>query len=231
MSQIYVPTTSVEDWKRLLAKPDLHWKAGYSAMTLARAWEAAPLGRFPPEVDNILQTSGRNGWNALKLLAAIPEFQVPLPGGQRPSQTDLLALARSPDGLVVVAVEGKVDEALGPTVGEKKAEKSSADRLKYLLKTLGLDDCPDAVRYQLLHRAASALIVAQDFAAESAVMLVHSFSPSGKWFEDFGAFGTLCGQKAERGQLLSLGKRNGTPLYIGWCVGDQRFREGVPAAV
>jgi hypothetical protein len=31
--------------------------------------------------------------------------------------------------------------------------------------------------------------------------------------------------------LLALGERSGTPLYIGWCVGDQQFRisaEGTP---
>lgn len=231
MSQIFVPTTSVEDWKRLLAKPDLHWKVGYSAMTLARAWEAAPPHRLPPEVDAILQTSDRQGWNALRLLAAIPEYQVPLPGGQRPSQTDLLALARSPDGLVVIAVEGKVDESLGPTVGEKRAEESAGvkERLQFLLDMLGLVECPDAARYQLLHRTASALIVAQEFAAETAVMLVQSFSPGGKWFDDFKAFGALFGKEAKKGQLLSLGKRHGVPLYIGWCVGDQQYRTEILA--
>jgi hypothetical protein len=231
MSQIFVPTTSVDDWKRLLAKPNLHWKVGYSAMTLARAWEAAPAHRFPPEVDTILQTSDRHGWNALRLLAAIPEYQVPLPGGQRPSQTDLLALARSSDGLVVIAVEGKVDESLGPTVGEKRADASPGveERLRFLLDTLGLSECPDGARYQLLHRTASALIVAQEFAAETAVMLVHSFSPNGKWFDDFKAFGGLFGQEAKKGQLLSLGKRHGMPLYIGWCVGDQQHRAEIAA--
>ncbi len=234
MTQILVPTDSAEDWKRLLAKPDLHWKVGYSAMTLARAWEAARARGFPPEVDAILRTSGLPGWVALRLLLAIPEYQVPLPGGQRPSQTDLMALARSADGLVAIAVEGKVDESLGPTVGEKRAERSAGvdERLRYLLDTLELPDCPDETRYQLLHRTASALLVARDFAAESAVMLVHSFSPSGKWFEDFAAFVKLFGQEAEAGRLVFLGKRGGVPLYVGWCVGDQQFRaELAPGAV
>lgn len=228
MSRIFVPTTSAEDWKRLLAKPDLHWKAGYSAMTLARAWEAAPPHRLPPEVDAILQTSDREGWGALRLLAAIPEYQVPLPGGERPSQTDLLALTRSPDGLVVIAVEGKVDESLGPTVGEKRAEKRPGvdERLRYLLDTLELGSCSDEVRYQLLHRTVSALLVARDFAAESAVMLIHSFSPTGKWFEDLQTFGTMCGRQIERSRLVFLGKRSGIPLYIGWCAGNQHFRSG-----
>lgn len=231
LGRIFVPTTSVEDWKRLLAKPDLHWKVGYSAMTLARAWESAPPNRLPPEVDALLETSGREGWDALRLLAAIPEYQVPLPGGERPSQTDLLALTRSPDGLVVIAVEGKVDESLGPTVGEKRAEKSAGvhERLRYLLDTLELDSCTDEVRYQLLHRTVSALLIARDFAAESAVMLVHSFSLTGKWFDDFAVFGSLCGQQVERSRLAFLGERSGIRLYVGWCTGDQRFRSDAVA--
>lgn len=164
------------------------------------------------------------------MLLAIPEYQVPLPGGQRPSQTDLLAIARSANGLVVIAVEGKVDESLGPTVGQKRSEESSGvdERLKFLLATLELSECPDGVRYQLLHRTASAILVAREFAAESAVMLVQSFSPTAKWFDDFEAFASLFGLKAEPGRLLSLGVRSGVPLYIGWCVGDQQFRSEIP---
>lgn len=39
MSHIYIPTTSPEDWRRLLAEPDKHWKRGYSARALACCWE------------------------------------------------------------------------------------------------------------------------------------------------------------------------------------------------
>jgi hypothetical protein len=35
---------------------------------------------------------------------------VELPGGERPSQTDILALCSNDDGLVAIAVEAKVDE-------------------------------------------------------------------------------------------------------------------------
>jgi len=233
MSQIYVPTKSIEDWKPLLAQPDRHWQPGFSAMTLARAWEASPAGRFPTEVEAILKSSGRAGWDNLKLLAAIPEYKVPLRGGSRASQTDLLALARGPDGLIVVAVEGKVDEPLGPTYGQRSGEAQTepSERLDFLIKKLELSQCPDDVRYQLLHRTASALIVAEDFAAESAVMLIHSFSPTHKWLDDFKKFGNAMGQQVDKGQLVSLGKRSGTPLYIGWCVGDQRFRTDPAAGI
>ena len=45
---------------------------------------------------------------------------MPLPGGRRESQTDVFVLARRARGLVAIAVEGKVDEAFGPTVAERQ---------------------------------------------------------------------------------------------------------------
>jgi hypothetical protein len=224
---MFIPTQSYEDWQRLLAKPDLHWKAGYSAMTLARAWEAAAPQGFLPEVSAILQTATANELHDLSLLLALPEFQVPLPGGERPSQTDLLALARGSEGLVVVAVEGKVDETFGPTVGQKRAESSVGvdERLRYLFGCLELTNhVADAVRYQLLHRTASAVLIAEQFFASAAVVLVHSFSPSNKWFEDFLAFSALFEVKPNVGELVAIGKPRGIPLFVGWCRGDQQFR-------
>lgn len=196
-------------------------------MTLANAWEAAAKTGLPPEVNEALISAGRSDWGKLRLLLAIPEFQVSLPGGSRPSQTDLVAFARSESGLVVIAVEGKVDEEFGPTVGQKRAENTSGvdERLLYLETSLGLEArCPDGIRYQLLHRTVSALRIAQDFAAESAVMLVQSFSPSGKWHSDFRAFAKLFNAAPGKGSAVSIGTYGGIKLYIGWCVGDQRFR-------
>lgn len=224
MCPIFVPTRSAADWKQLLAQPELHWKAGFSAMTLARAWEDRSHDGLPPEVAQILR--GLLGADSPRLLVAIPEYQVALPGGARASQTDLVVLARAVEGLLAIAIEGKVDESLGPTVGEKRAEKSAGvhTRLAYLLEELQLAKCPDEIRYQLLHRTVSALQIARDFDAACAVMLIHSFSPTKKWYADFAAFAALSGVEASEGQLLALGERRGMPLYIGWCVGDQKYR-------
>jgi len=67
---ILVPTQSLEDWRRLLAKPDLHWKAGYSALTLARAWEAA--AGFPVELGDLFEAS--EDFRGLEPLLIIPEY-------------------------------------------------------------------------------------------------------------------------------------------------------------
>jgi hypothetical protein len=225
--RILVPTASYHDWQRLLAQPDQHWKAGYSAMTLARSWEAAGSRGFPPEVEAALDMVDAPELKGLELLLAIPEFQVPLPGGERASQTDVLALAHGPEGLVAIAVEGKVDEPFGPTVGEKYAEQSAGvnERVRFILQRLGLPSAlPIAIRYQLLHRTVSALLIAEQFYACAAVMLVHSFSPSHKWFADFVAFATLFAVRPVVGELSAIGTFSGTRLYIGWCQGDQQFR-------
>jgi len=228
MRRIVVPTQSAEDWKRLLAKPELHWKAGYSAMTLAQSWETAHPS-VPSEIAAALDSAGDPVLRELELLLAIPEYQVDLPGGRRPSQTDVLALMRGSAGLVAVAVEGKVDEAFGPTVGEKRADDSVGvdERLAWLIDYLGIESVPDTVRYQLLHRTASAMLVAQQFDAAAAVMLVHSFSPTNRWFDDFAEFAQLFGVRAELGHVSQIGVIDGRPLFMGWSKGDQRFRERV----
>jgi len=94
----------------------------------------------PPEVLAALESATDPLFQDLKLLLVIPEYQVDLPGGQRPSQTDVFVLMRGSRGLVAIAVEGKVDEAFGPTVGEKRAEASAGviRRLAWLSNRLGL---------------------------------------------------------------------------------------------
>jgi len=199
-------------------------------MTLARSWEAA--SGFPPEVDAILRSSRQSKLEGLEPLLIVPEYQIPLPGGSRPSQTDVFVLAHTANGLVTVAVEGKVDEAFGPTVSERRADDSEGVevRLKFLLQCLGLSEIPGSIRYQLLHRTASAVIAAQQFFAPTAVMLIHSFSPTDRWYEDFAAFAALFNRSPKIGELVDVGSCGSVKLHIGWCKGDQKFREEVSLA-
>lgn len=217
--QIYIPTNGPEGWKSLLAKPDLHWKAGHSAMALARCWEEYKARGGPPEINRIL--------HSLPFLLAIPEFKVDLPpAGGRPSQTDLFALACESEGLVAISIEGKVDEPFGPTLDERRADPSPGvqERIAFLLKTLKLPpEIPGTIRYQLLHRTVAAILAARDFQAYRAVMLVHSFSRTGKWFDDFKAFAGLFGMAAEPETLLPIDTFDGVELEIGWCRGEERF--------
>jgi hypothetical protein len=216
--QIVVPTTKPEDWKRLLAKQS-HWKPGYSAMTLARCWEAAKRRGMPPEVQQILP--------GVTALIGTPELQVDLPpAGGRPSQTDFFLLGREANELVAITVEGKVEESFGPTLEERRQDRSPGVkiRIEFLLKTLGLPpDVPGTIRYQLLHRTVSAVLCARKFAARRAVMLVHSFSPAGTWYEDFAAFAQLMRAVPMKGSALPVGSRDGVDLRLAWCTGARRF--------
>src|SRR5260221_13610095 len=57
MNKIYLPTVGPQDWQKLLADPEKQWRTGYSARTIAYAWEAAK-GHFPPEVERIFPEAG-----------------------------------------------------------------------------------------------------------------------------------------------------------------------------
>lgn len=232
MKKILVPTTSADDWKQFLAEPEKQWREGYSAMSLALSWEqAAPA--MPKEITRCLDGPGDNRLHSPSLLFAIPEYKVHLPGGRRPSQTDLLVLCRNDNGLVCMAVEGKVDEPFGPTLEEKLKNPSEGvlERLEYLLDTLGLEALArlepkelarkhGGIRYQLLHRAVSALLTAEEFHACTAVMMVHSFSKTDKWLSDYQDFACLFGKAAEIGTPIRAGIFGGVALYLAWAKGE-----------
>lgn len=217
--KIYIPTSSPEQWAQFLSEPVKHWRHGYSARTLAYSWQEAD--GFPSEVAAVLVPQ----FPSIELLLALPEHQVPLPGGSRPSQNDIWILARSENNLVSIAVEGKVSEPFGPSVQEWQTSPSSgkSERLMYLLNMLGLSSVPGTIRYQLLHRTVSAIIEAQRFNAAHAVMLVHSFSQSREWFEDYAAFVSLMGVSASENDMVSVGTHRGVSLHLAWVRGDARF--------
>ena len=195
-------------------------------MSAAASWEASS-DRFPSELSASLGASGDPDLANLELLLAVPEWRITLPGGPTASQTDVLALARNARGLVAVAVEAKVDEKFGPTPGEKRATPSTGQtaRLKHLHEVLVLDEAlPDPIRYQLLHRTGSAILAAREFHAHVAVMLVQSFSPVGRWREDFDMFCRALGGEPKSDSVAEIQPHQAPRLFVGWCTGDQRFR-------
>ena len=221
-TNIFVPSNKAEDWQSLLADPEKHWVSGYSARTLAHSWQESQ--GFPAEVARVLTQHPK--FQRIELLLAFPEWKVALPGGSRSSQNDVWALAKCDDGLVSIAVEGKVDESFDRILSEWKAEASKGKevRLNALTETLGLKaPIPDTVRYQLLHRTASAILEARRFCANHAVMLVHSFSPTNRWFDDFSAFASLFDLKPEIGQLVTTKLQDGMSLSLAWVHGDKKF--------
>ena len=224
MKRIVVPTRTGSDWQALLAKPKLHWKKGASAMTAAACWEAS-AGALPPEIKATLNSSKDAHLTDLELLLARPEWEVPLEGGETASSTDVLAICRNSHGLCIVAVEAKVHEDFGPLVGQKRAETSTgqSERLAFLEDLLHVERLEDSLRYQLVHRTASALLTGKDFHAHSAVMMVQAWDTPPARRKDFDAFCLAVRAKQLTPQVYRLPDFQRPMLFIAWCDGDRKF--------
>lgn len=214
VSHFHLPVRKPEDIIPYLAKGKDHWRQGYSACELAMSWFSA--GGFPDPVRAVLETS--EDFRDAAFVDAFFEREVDLRTPGRPSQTDLMVLATVPASLTVIAVEGKVDEAFGPLVGEWRGSPGKEARLQALCETLGLDvTAVDGLRYQLFHRTASAIYEAQRYSCAMSLMLVHSFSARDAWFDDFVAFAEALGLPI-RGPNSIAGpiSLQGTQLSLGW---------------
>jgi len=197
---------------------------GYSARTLAYCWESSD--EFPSEVKYIFAQSNIKAFENMEILLAFPEYKVDLPGGGRPSQNDLFVLAKDDEGkLVTIAVEGKVSETFGQTLAEWNPieTKGKTIRFEFLQNLLSLKEIPLSIRYQLLHRSASAILEAQKFNAKNAIMLVHSFSEELIWLDDFQAFVNLFEIHAEPDKLYFIKEINGIRFHVAWVKGDTKF--------
>jgi hypothetical protein len=217
-------TSGPDDWQKLLADPIKHWRSGYSARTLAYCWESAD--GFPPEVSVALKQTTEPLLANLDPFLAVPEFKVPLPGGSRASQNDVFVLARSSAGPICIMVEGKVNESFGPTLDEWRADASPGKekRLGFLLRTLGISALPNGkIRYQLLHRAASAIITGEQYHAMAAIVLVHLFSEQRTGWHDYEKFIGLFGVQAVIDAVQRLTNSPCIPLFGAWVAGDCTF--------
>jgi hypothetical protein len=219
VKRIYFQSGGVTEWQKRLAQPDLHWKPGFSAMTLAQSWESAD--GLPPEIASLF------GGTEAELLIALPEYKVPLPGSSRgDSQNDIFALIAAKGQTFATMIEGKVDESFDKPLSEwlVNASAGKLERLGFLCDILELKQpLPRAIYYQLLHRAAAAVLESRRFKTDAACMIIHSFSPARKWFDAFEAFASLFGVTAERDKLIEV-RSTASPLFIAWATGDQRFR-------
>jgi hypothetical protein len=220
-NRIFIPAKQPEDWRPLLTEPDKHWQDGHPAKLLAFSWHFNE--GFPAEIGHIFANSDFAIFREAELLLAIPKHKVPLPGGGTPSQNDLFVLAKGVGQLIAIAVEGKVAGPFGPLVVDvfRTPSDDKNSRLAFLCKTLGLKpDRIQPIRYQLLHRLASAVIEAEKFNARNALMLVHSFSPTDEGFIDFQKFADLYNAKTEPDKIVSVGRVNNIDLYLGWVKGE-----------
>jgi len=237
-SKIYIPckggriSTRQRDWREIKKRytrskckcdwlkvvPKSHWKPEKSACKIASAWEASNPN-LPHEISDLFEAP-------VKLLVATPEHSTPLKGRGGSSRTDVFAIVRKNGEKCAMVVEGKVDEPFGNQCAKEwlkggESPENRIKRLRHILCHLGLSyqevkDMP----YQLLHRAACAVIEAKRFGVHRAAMVVHSFSCQQNGFGDFKNL--LCKMKVkspEAGKLHEVTERNipfGVSLSLGW---------------
>jgi Domain of unknown function (DUF6946) len=220
MSQkkILIPTENAESWKPFLAEPEKQWKDGYSAKSVAVSWEKNR--DIPIEIKEAMNKS--EILKDAELLLAIPEYKVSLPGGNRDSQNDVLAIMRHDYGLIVAAVEAKFRESFGnDTVNEwlKNASDGKKERLSFILNIISfpqIDYCN--LRYQLFHRLASAVIMAKKFYASQAIMIIQSFEEDDKknHYGDFTAFVEAYGKTVVKKEPIELAQVDGLTISTMW---------------
>jgi hypothetical protein len=137
-----------------------------------------------------------------------------------------------------LAVEAKSGEPLDKPVTEwladAKPTSRKPQRLAALKGLLGITDQEvGTIRYQLLHRAASALLEAGRFRAPTAVLLIQSFdrqADEGSW-QDFKAFAELLGGQPSESALTCASVRTAVPLYLGWVSSQAAGETKLAAAV
>ena len=183
--------STLEAWYRHAPpkKKDKHWKDEHSAKESARSWLcAAPA--LPDEIDATLSSHRdvgtlRDDWRAE------PEARVPIDcfGGEPPN-VDVLLVGSDRNGPVVVAVEAKVHETFGRTVGgtlddarsrlDRNPRSRGVARIERLLAALFGTTTADLdvleLRYQLLTVTAAAMVAAKQESELRAVVLVHEFA-------------------------------------------------------
>lgn len=195
-----------------------HFRDGRSAKLIAESWFSAG-DNLPEIVRWTLDQVPR--LREAELVDSFLERCIELGDGLRPSQADVLAILGLAGELAIMAVEGKVDESFGQLVSEwlNNASTQKHRRLARLTNTLGIDVAESAaLRYQLLHRTASAIYEAHRYRAKVAVMMVHSFDPADVGLSDFKRFSNAMGlPEADATRLVGPVIREGVDLYLGWA--------------
>lgn len=206
---------TAEEVRPYLADPLLHWRPKYSAFELASAWMNA--NGIPTLVRSLLDTSPV--FRGAELVEGFFEREVDLGTPGRRSQTDLLALLRLAGGdHAVMAVEGKAEEAFGELVSNWNDSDGKEKRLQHLCELLDIDRFrADRLRYQLIHRAASAVLEARRYGASHAILLVHSFSSEDSSLRDFQVFVDVLGVTGASIGAFTDGKRlEDVELRLAW---------------
>lgn len=194
-----------------------HWKDGRSAKLLIDQWWTA--NDLPSSIRLLLNQAPT--WRDATLIDAFAERCTNLEDG-RPShsQSDMLAVLGLDSGLGILSIEAKVDEGFDKLVDEWRGDGSAGKqvRLGKLCRLFGVNESEvGALRYQLFHRSASAVIEAKRYRAKDAVMIVQSWSSKLDGFADFSAFLEAIGLAPTRvGELSEPMVVDNVALRFGW---------------
>jgi hypothetical protein len=226
IAKLHVPVTKPEDVIDHLAKKEKDWRPDHSAQELAESWFESRAD-FPVTVRQVLATAPE--YSQAELVDAFFEREVELDSLGRNSQTDLMVIAGLGNELGVIAVEGKVEESFAEPVAKWNTSAGKQNRLVGLCSALGIDHTQlQQIRYQLLHRTVSAILEAKRYRTRHALMLVHSFSSSHRWFDDFSAFSRVMGIPLDApGKCSAVKECDGVSLRLAWVA--DKIRSQRPA--
>lgn len=209
MSEIYgvKRLKTIEDWVEVVTRR--HYKPGHSAYECAHKWKAVK-SKIPEPIASVLQKSRQPLLIDLEICQIQAEYAVYLDVHKSPSKNDLLVFCECQRRQkVVIAVEAKCDESFAQPIcdwictadlpnppsqremfkQEKQPVERKLRRLAFLNEVLSQNFGSDSsIRYQLLHRFASAILTARQTFACAGVMLIEAFTQSDRNFKDFQDF-------------------------------------------
>jgi hypothetical protein len=222
MSRLLTSTRGLCSWRDRLASPDRQWKRGFSAFETAVSWEMASESGsgLPAPLETLLS---EHGYAESVLLLAIAEHKVPLPGGHAASQSDVWALISTSAGLLSLTVEAKARETFGDESldgwlvagGTDASRKNRADRWRHIRENLPLAESFGRIRYQILHRCASAVIEAKRLRCAHAAFVVQAFNTPDTSFQEYEMFCNTIALPAIRGGMSGTSAA-GVSLSVGW---------------
>lgn len=173
-----------QDWAQ--PKRPGQWKAGRSAMELAKAWFRTPQSSCPDELRALLDS--HEATRGINLKTGRPEYVTPLPERGEGRNHDLWLRDDTSAGRMTVSVEAKADESFGERLGKqlqiarkRQPLTRAPQRARALLGLLFGRDCnPEAapwreLRYQLITATAGAALQAVIDQSVATVLVVHEF--------------------------------------------------------
>src|SRR4051812_43567084 len=109
MTRTHISTRGIGSWRERLADPDRQWKRCYSAFETAVSWEIASKRKsgIPGPVEKLF---AREAFGEPRLIFAVAEHKVDLPGGNAASQCDVWAVLETKAGMLSLTVEAKASE-------------------------------------------------------------------------------------------------------------------------